>query len=319
MMVIDNSMDGAITWLVRLSDGATSGADWAAFTAWLEADPAHASAYDTLAHADADLATALLLDQSADNDNDTNDNDSDSDIVAPRWFMRRAVMAIAASVALALIASPLLLSGRGLESIETRPGETLQVALADGSQIILNGGTRIGINRKSARFARLESGEAVFTIRHDPDQPFEVEAGGATLRDIGTVFNVRHDQNGLDVTVAQGAVQFDPHGAALTIKAGQQLVFSGKPGPTVISTIDARSVGGWRTGLLTYRGASLGRIANDLTRSLGCPVMVAPDLVSRRFSGTIRVEQDQKLQFHRLESLLGVRATHSDKGWQLTS
>jgi transmembrane sensor len=310
VMVMDNRMDEAIAWQVRLHAIAATGTDWAEFTLWLEADPAHAEVYDALSLADADLTEALFLVKDADNDNDA---------VPQRWNQRRGTFAVAASIALALMASPLLLSGRALETVSTKAGETRQVALADGSQIILNGDTRIQIDRKSNRFARLESGEAVFTIQHDAAHPFELEAGGATLRDIGTVFNVRQDEDGLDVAVAQGAVQYNPRQQALTINAGQHLVVGRKPGALVLSKIDAQTVGGWRIGLLTYRGEALDRIAQDLSRSLGSRVMVAPELANRRFSGTIRVEQDQKLQFHRLESLLGVRATHSDKGWQLSS
>ena len=47
----------AVGWFVRQRDPAH--ADWPAFTAWLEADPAHAAAYDRVAIADAAMIEAL--------------------------------------------------------------------------------------------------------------------------------------------------------------------------------------------------------------------------------------------------------------------
>ena len=47
-------VDQAIAWHVR--QGGMSAADWQAFIAWLEADPAHARAFDRIALMDAALA-----------------------------------------------------------------------------------------------------------------------------------------------------------------------------------------------------------------------------------------------------------------------
>ena len=47
----------ALGWVIRTRD--PEFADWEAFTAWLEADPAHAPAYDALMTADADLVRII--------------------------------------------------------------------------------------------------------------------------------------------------------------------------------------------------------------------------------------------------------------------
>lgn len=307
-------VDEAVGWHVRLSNPSAPAADWSAFTGWLEADPANAEAYDAVALADADLGDSLRAARS-----DLAVPQNDNEPVPARWVRRRGLMAIAASAVLALLVSPFLLTGRDLQTYETKPGETREIVLSDGSQIAMNGGTRLELDTKTNRFARLTGGEALFTIRHDAANPFVVETADSELRDLGTTFNVRQDDDGLDVSVADGAVQYNPQHEAVTVKAGNRLQISrNRPAP-VLSKADPGTVAGWRQGRLTYQATPLSAIAVDLTRSLGTPVSVAADINGRQFSGIIRVDRDEQVFFRRLESLLGVHARPSAKGWLLTS
>jgi len=311
-----NVMDEAIAWHVRLQGPMADGALWAEFTAWMEVDPAHADAYDAVALADDCLSDELAETPVAEKDTRRATNDNEPG-VRP-WFRRTALLSVAASLVLALFLSPFLLRSPGMEVIMTNPGETREIALGDGSTIALNGGTTIRIDRKAERFARLDTGEAIFTIKHDSARPFVVETGDGTLRDLGTIFNVRQSANGLEVGVSEGSVQYDPGARAVTVAAGKQLRVQRGKSTAVVTAIDPASVGGWRQGRLSYHDASLATIALDLSRSLGTPVTVSPDLASRRFSGVIRVDRDEARLFRQLESLLGVHARHSAKGWQLT-
>jgi transmembrane sensor len=310
-MTATDKRDDAIAWHIRLSDAGASGQVWEDFTAWLEADPANADAYDSVALADAALSDTFGKQLFA--------SQNDNEVEPVRWYRRPATFAIAASVAALALVVPALMPGHDLQSYQTRPGEKRDIALSDGSSITLNGDTRIVIDRTHDRFARLESGEAAFTIRHDAANPFVVETANAQLQDIGTVFNVRQDGASLAVSVAEGAVRYNPKAEGLTINAGSQLTVAAADATPVITKTDPGSVAGWRHGRLSYQGAKLSAVAVDLGRSLGAPVKVSPSVADRRFTGVIRVDQDQTVFFHRLESLLGVRARHSGKGWQLTS
>jgi transmembrane sensor len=314
MMSNELKRDEAIGWHVRVSDPNASAQLWEEFTGWLEADPDNAKAYDAVAFEDAELSHLLQISPATSaipqNDNET---------APPRWYQRRGMLAVAASAALALVASPFLLSGGDFQRYETRPGETREIALSDGSHIVLNGGTSLSLDAKSNRFAKLESGEAIFTIRHDAANPFVVESAGATLRDLGTIFNVRQDDDGIDVSVAEGAVQYNPASEAITIATGRRLRVARDHPIPLLSKTEAGAIGGWRQGRLTYEDVPLSSIAVDLSRSLGTPVSVGADIGGRRFSGVIQIDRDQYVLFRRIESLIGVRARHSAKGWQLTS
>lgn len=314
-MRLDNSLlDTAIIWHSRLASPKASDYDWAEFTDWLEADPEHALAYDRVALADQAYAEAI-----ADVPREpvavfvaVNDNDQ------PPWYRRRAFMAMAASIAVALFAAPLVLNNRDMQTFETKAGETREIALGDGSQIAMNGSTRLEVDMKDKRFARLTNGEALFSIKHDPQNPFTLEVDNHQLVDVGTEFNVRQGNDGLEVAVSDGAVSFNPGSDAVRVNAGNQINVAGGQGKAVLSQTDPASVGGWRDGRLAYRNASFSRIAADLSRLIGEPVTVGSGLTDRRFSGLVLIEKDRKLSMQRLQALLGVRATHSQDGWVLS-
>src|SRR5688500_9455157 len=180
MLKTDRQIEAeAIGWVIRLRDDGET--DWAAFTLWLEADPAHAAAYDRAALVDADAKTIMppkparpVL-------------PAPPPVFAPpapeRRIGRRAFLGWGIAASLALIAGYATLgTGSGVYSLETAPGERRQIALSDGSRIEINGGTRVTLDRERPRFARLERGEALFRVVHDSARPFEVEAGDARLR-----------------------------------------------------------------------------------------------------------------------------------------
>lgn len=305
------AIDMAIAWHVRLSSDRATGTDWEAFSAWMEADPAHGHAYDAVALSD-DLLTQAIEGQPAPPQTlPSNDNEPLS------WFRRRGLMAAVASVALVLAVSPLVFGGRNLSSVETRPGEVKELALGDGSQAILNGNTRIEIDRDDPRFVRLASGEAMFVVRHDPSDPFTVEVGDHQIVDVGTEFNVREDRDSIEVAVSHGAVRLNPRSNAVLVNAGQQVAVSRNTIKPVVTQTDPATVGGWRKGQFAYRNATMERIAADLSRLLGQRVSVDPAVRARRFSGLIRLNGDRTQAINKIGPLLGVRVRQIDNGWAM--
>jgi transmembrane sensor len=315
MMAANERRDEAIAWHVRLSGPQATAVDWDSFTDWLESDPANGDAYEAVLHEDAALSDSLsdaaFPSASADNDNEA--------VITPWYRRRRSLVGLSACVALAALTSPLLRPGRTFETIETKLGDVRDIALSDGSHITLNGGTTLLLDRREERFAQLKEGEAVFSIRHDAAHPFVIETRTGTLKDLGTVFNVRQDGDSLEIVVGEGAVQFNPESGGLTVPAGNKLQVGNPDAVPLLSKADPAMVAGWRQRQLSYHDVPLSTVALDLTRMLGTPVLVSSELATRHFTGLIRVERDQKQLFRRLEALLGVHAQHSANGWLLTS
>ena len=299
----------AIEWHVRLRDG--DDATWEAFADWMAADERHAQAYDAIEQTDLALEPLLPHVTIAEAANDV------GAIRAPRRLTRRwwlAGGAMAAAAALAVAVGPQLGSSR--YEVLTQPGERQVVELAPGTQVTLNGGTRMTFDRRNPRFAALDGGEALFHVRHDAAKPFRLTVGDRIVEDAGTIFNVVHADGEVRVAVAEGKVIYDAGRKAAPLDAGQQMVERG--GQRRVTAVAPQVVGIWAHGSLAYASAPLSQVAADLSRALGVRITVAPAIADRPFSGAINLEGNDPGQLKRLGPALNVRlARTADGGWRM--
>ena len=296
----DRLAEEAVAWAVRTGDPGF--ADWDAFTAWLEQSPDHAAAYDRVTAAVSDAAEGLATLPAA-----GNDDPAPHARISRRWFGG----AIAASLAALLVFG--VWRGEGTYVEQTAPGETRMIALEDGSRIDLAGGSKIELDRDDPRFARLDHGRALFTIRHDEANPFRLEAGEDSLVDAGTVFDVALDQENLSVSVGEGAVIFNPTRQAVRLAPGEALRSARGSDEYVKSTVAAAQVGEWTEGRLTFNDASLDEVAAELGRATGIAFRPATGATAR-LSGSIviaPIREDPRLA----GALLGVSVRRQGDGW----
>ena len=291
-MTADETLrDQALDWAVRVGDPDFT--DWDGFTQWLEHNPAHAAAYDAIT-AQVEDAARLLEQAGPANDAAGQDEISADDLLAPDLHApppatnRRAFMGGAIAASLALVAGLWMwrTDERALYAVNTPPGQMQTIALEQGTSVTIEGGTHIVLDRNDPRFARLDNGQALFTVRHDEDRPFVVEAGEDTLVDLGTVFNVRHDSDRLSVAVSEGAVHFNPDEQDVRIAPGERLIQTDKR-TYRLEPVAIAQVGEWRQGRLTFIDAPLAVVAADLSRATGLKYRVAAGRGSQLVSGSI--------------------------------
>lgn len=306
-MAIDRTkLDEATAWAVRTSDPMFD--DWPGFTDWLEQSPEHAKAYDHVMAAAEDGVRALEAGPS----NDIAEKGEEFQPIR-RWF----VPAFAACFA--LIAVLWVWQIDGADSVyRTAPGETRTIVLADGSTIVMAGDTELVVDKDQDRHARLESGRALFEIRHDERSPFRLGVGTATLVDAGTVFDVNIRASEVGVGVSEGAVIFNPARQNARVEPGQMLTFD-RDGPTYrVAGVPLDQVGEWREGRLTFRDVPLADVASDLARASGIDYQVSGISGRRRISGSIMIEP-LRADPASLGSLLGVEVARKDDAWVLAS
>ncbi|TXC71927.1 DUF4880 domain-containing protein [Sphingomonas ginsenosidivorax] len=303
----------AVAWHLRLPTA--DAADWRAFTAWLEADPAHADAYDALAIADAELQDALTP---RDWTNPPLPVAANDDRPAPRrWRIAAGATGILAAAAVAGVLLPWDdQATAAMRIVETPAGVRRTVTLADGSRIDLNGGTRLAIDEGRSRLVSLEHGEAVFRVTHDPAHPFVVRSGTMRLEDVGTVFNVARVGSHLGVQVAEGAVMFQPDRDRIMLTAGAALSHVDGETPRM-SGVAPGDVGSWRTGRLVFRQAPVRLVAAALERSTGAALTVAPGLADTPFTGSIAVNGGPARMIPHFAALIGARAERASGRWTL--
>lgn len=204
----------AASWLVLLDDDPDDQDRRVRFRAWLDAAPAHAAAWrsiartgDLLAVAGREAATAIpnasprtLLEQGRPGRGGR----------PARAFARgRYVAATALAACLVLAFAPLAsLRWRADHVTGTARIETLR--LDDGSTVRLGPDSAIRLAFSSGeRRVELLSGEALFDVTADAARPFRVAARDATVTVLGTRFDVAMLGLGTSVAVGRGHVQVD--------------------------------------------------------------------------------------------------------------
>lgn len=301
----------AIEWHIRLRNG---GDDvWEAFAVWLAEDPRHGEAYDAIEridHAIEPMLTDMVFREAA--------NDSDELATPPlrptrRWLLGGGVLA--AAIVTALTLGPWLISSR--YGVVTAPGERRTVTLDPGTQVVLNGSTRMTFDSKDARFAELAQGEALFQIRHDSVRPFVLRLGDNRVEDAGTVFNVVRSPSEVRVAVAEGKVIYNPDSDRIALDPGQALADRDGFIGIRVTRVPVQAVGAWERGRLSYIGDPMSQVADDLSRALGVRIIVALSLSDRPFSGSIILNGKGPEQIRRLERALNVRLEQGPEGWTM--
>ena len=304
----------AMTWLIRVQDPTFD--QWGEWEAWLTGDPRHAAAYWRLAEDDADLVEPPKRSARPSSLQPAPRRTSRQGAAMPRRTHRSWLgVGIAAAVALAcgvvwlsLTPSPAL--------IETGPGETRSVVLADGTTAHLAGASRLALTSNS-RVVTLQSGRATFEATHEARRPFTVLVADTRVVDLGTVFDVTRLDQGVRVEVSQGAVRVDRRGRSKRLGAGDGLTAIGER--VELTRFDPGDGSGWRRGRLSYRQARLSTVAQDLGRALGIQVQIPASLADRSFSGSLDTTGDPAAVKARLEALLGVEVQDDADGWRIAT
>jgi transmembrane sensor len=253
-------------WLVLLESGEATAEDRRRFADWLAADPAHPVAYREAERFWVGL-DGLNGQDVRDLDRYLEDDTSASPIV--RRTYRRQLTAMAATV--------LLVTAIGLwvttvwhprGDYHTATGEQQTVTLADGSTVQLNTETALSVAlNKETRRLMLHRGEAFFTVAPDTSRPFEVSAGGGTIRALGTAFNVRTDSDRVTVTVTEHSIRIMTHGQPTAeVHSGERISYSADGRIGQIERADVTRALAWQRHRLIFENQPLADVLEELAR-----------------------------------------------------
>lgn len=124
----------------------------------------------------------------------------------PRRFRRPFLAAAAVAFAFVLGAAVWWQAHR-YPLYATDIGERRLITLADGSTVDLNARSQLRVEFSNAeRRVELLTGQALFQVAKDKARPFIVHSGDATVRAVGTQFDVFRKDSGTTVTVLEGRV-----------------------------------------------------------------------------------------------------------------
>lgn len=306
----ERMLDQALAWQVALQqdDG-----DWDGYMTWLEADPRHRDAFDSIA-----LVTAAIDDHRADI----------GDLLAAqapaattrKRFSRGLAFAgggLAAAIAM-VVAVPMLWTQQAARTYSTEAGASRTVVLANGVTVTLSPASSILVHDKDARQIDLNRGEAYFDVRHDPSRSLTVSAGGYSISDIGTRFSVTVGGDAFRVGVSDGTISVaSPNvSQAVQVSAGHQLIAGGDG--LSLSPVPAGDVASWRSGRLSYSSAPLSLVVADISRYARKTVKIDPSLEASHFSGTLVIGDGSKL-LPDLAAVMGVRIVAEGNGVRIAA
>ncbi|MBN5146586.1 FecR domain-containing protein [Stenotrophomonas maltophilia] len=260
----------ALRWVIQCSAGPLPERQQRTLQRWLQADPRHALAWrqqqafwQGLDAAGPDVLAALP------------GLTADRQGLRPIAPQRRLpwLLASAAAVVLMVAAAPhaLLLARSDLRSSDA----PRVVQLEDGSTAVLDAGTALAVAFDGQqRHLRLLRGQAWFQVAHEA-RPFQVEAAGGQVRDIGTAFSVSMQDTTVVTQVSEGVVDVRPgDGSVQRLHAGQARVFRDGRWLQPLRQADPDAVAPWCRGEVVIDDQPAAQAIADLARYRRAPVWV---------------------------------------------
>jgi transmembrane sensor len=314
-------------WAVRVQSSDVTRRELLALDSWLKADPRNAEAYarvNKISH------LGLMLRDYPEERSRLRGYSKLRESVAPyrprnlaqwHWATAGGAAAFGAIAALSFLLAPAFFTS-SIEYASGR-GEQRQVALADGSRMLVNTESEVRVDFTGReRAIELARGEAFFEVAKDATRPFVVRTASAEVRAIGTKFTVRRLDSDTEVIVTEGRVQVRRDGKTTSSAAATQPV-AVVPGhlarvgstsqPVQVASIDAARATAWTVGNVEFEEATLAEVIRDVNRYAAREFLIDdPSLADIRLTGRFRLGDIESVKFA-LRDRFDIAATE-DKG-----
>jgi transmembrane sensor len=292
-------------WFVRMLEPGRTAAESAAFQRWHDADPAHAAAWrevNALWRHSAEAVRSPALAAAA-------WRALHEPPPAP-WYRRPRILlpaaaALATAAVAVLVALPRWRVAPPPDAVayQTTTGQPRNIRLADGTLVTLDAQSSLQV-RYGEHFRQVDllRGRAQFAVRHDPQRPFEVRAGNGTITDVGTVFQVRTDDECTGVILLKGAVNISVAtpghavGHVSLLHDDRQVWFSRDGSISPPQPADTQAAKGWLRGKLIVHDWRLPELLSEMNRYNRMQVTIGdPSLDDLRVSGVFDANDPQTM------------------------
>ncbi|GAB7529251.1 FecR family protein [Pseudomonas sp. 3A(2025)] len=285
------ALEEAADWLMRLSEGELNDQESAEWERWKTSSPERSRAWaraQVLQNKLGGLPPSLAM----------------SALDRPGSPKRRAALGKLAMLLAILPAGwgswKLAETEQWSADARTAVGQRRELALADGSTIILNTDTAIDIVfDASQRLVHLREGEILVQTATDSlplPRPFLISTRQGRLQALGTRFTVRERQQRTHLAVLEGAVKVEladnRQVSPLIVNAGQRTDFSS--GSFAQVTPADRYTSAWTQGMLMADKMRLADFVDELTRYHRGFVRLDPALADLRISGAYPISDTQR-------------------------
>lgn len=227
------------------------------------------------------------------------------------WTFAAAFGGVAACVAVYVLVDRGFSGPPELAVFETASGEHRQIALPDGTNVLLGARSTISVTlTDEARNVVVDRGEVFFDVASDKSWPFVVRAGATTITAVGTAFNVQNLEGRVVITVAEGAVEVAniraraetadapqrmasesaPAVQPRRVKAGERLAYGAVA--TEVQPVDPEMALAWRKGRLQYLNEPLRFVIPDVARYTNRQLVITdPAVEELLYTGSVMQDQ----------------------------
>ncbi|SHF30236.1 FecR family protein [Fodinibius roseus] len=187
-------------------------------------------------------------------------------------------------------------------TIRSERGERATFRLSDGTIATLNAGSTIRYSEsfgKNTREIALE-GEAYFRVNNEGQtDPFVVNTEKASVRDIGTEFNVRaYNTENTDIVVSKGRVEVSTlkdsaaTGNRVTVTGGDMVRVTGENSPLVVQKADLEYALAWLDEKLMFKKEPFRDIKKRLERFYDVHITVKDSVLnSKKITASFEEEE----------------------------
>ncbi len=192
-------------------------------------------------------------------------------------------------------------------------GKNLKVLLSDGSEILLNAGTRLSFDadfgKKGPREVSL-SGQAFFHVASDKAHPFYVKTDEFTTKVLGTKFNVSSYKNERQpyVNLVEGSIAVQGNsGTSKVLTPGQKMTFIPEEKTAIVQPARPVQDMDWLHREIAFDNNTTDEVLTKIERVYGLQIIRnRVEVENFHFSGTFKIENLDEIT-HSLEVLLNCK------------
>ncbi len=209
-----------------------------------------------------------------------------------------------------------------LAEFRTGVGERRTVRLPDSSTVTLAPASLLRAPATfagGARMVQLE-GEAFFQVTPDSARPFTVEGNQATVRVLGTSFNVRAyadrgGQGDVSVVVVTGrvAVRANSSNQSSVLTPGQAATVSATGQLLVRDSVQVSDYTGWVDGRIVFRDRTFGSVVPTLKRWYGVDIAISDSALARARFTAVLADSNLNAVLDVLAATVGARYERVDR------
>jgi transmembrane sensor len=227
--------------------------------------------------------------------------------ITRRWI--QGGLALAASWVLFLALPPIPPLRYLRADAATGTGDVRTVRLQDGSQVTLNTRSAMDVKFDShGRGAELLGGEAYFEIARDSTRPFQIQAGNAHVRVLGTKFNIYIEDDQTKIVVTHGRVEINStkHPNDVAYLTEGQAAYVTASGITRQEGTKADTA--WRNKKILFSYTPLRKVVHDLNRYRSAPIYIANGALGNSIVTGIFRTDDPEDSIRIIRRTLGIKS-----------